>query len=63
MSIKVDFSKLKVSFFLFSSICFIESRLKVGEILDFSTFLNIIPLKCTYVHSTFTLKVIIYQTL
>jgi hypothetical protein len=38
-----------------------ESRLKVGEILDFFTFLDIVALKCAYVLSKFTLKVIIYQ--
>jgi hypothetical protein len=46
-------------FSIFSNICFIESRLKVGKILDFSTFLDIATLKCTYVISTFTFKIII----
>ncbi len=36
--------------------------LKVGEILDFSTFLDIATFKYIYVLSTFILKVIIYQT-
>jgi hypothetical protein len=34
---------------------------KVGEILDFSTFLDIAAFKYTYVLSTFTFKIIIYQ--
>jgi hypothetical protein len=48
-------------FFYFLGICFIESRLKVGEILHFFTFLDIVVFKYTYVLSTFILKVIICQ--
>jgi len=61
MSIYVDFSQLQVDFFLLSEHSFIESKLKVGEILDFSTSLDIATLKYTYVLSTFTLKIIIYR--
>ncbi len=49
-------SKVQVYFFYFLSICFIESRRKVEEILDFSSFLDIPTPKCIYVLSTFTLK-------
>jgi hypothetical protein len=38
-----------------------ENRFKIGEILDFSTFLNIDAFKYTYVFLAFTLKLIIYQ--
>jgi len=56
------FFKIASTFFsTFLSICFIESNLKVGETLDFSTFLDIVKLKCIYVLSNFILKVIIYQ--
>ncbi len=48
-------------FFTFSALVSIKSRLKVGEILDFFTFLDIVVFKYTYVLSTFNSKVIIYQ--
>jgi len=38
-----------------------ESRLKVGKILNFSTLLDIAIFKYTYVLLIFTLKVIICQ--
>jgi len=55
------FSKLQVHFFYFQNICFIESKPKVGETLDFSTFLDVAKQKCIYVLSNFIFKVIIYQ--
>jgi hypothetical protein len=46
----------------FLGICFIENRLKVRKILDFSTFVDIFVFKYTYVLSTFTsIIIIIYQ--
>jgi len=45
----------------FFSTSWAHVSLKVEEILDFSTFLDIVTFKYIYVLSTFILKVIIYQ--